>query len=628
MNFGNSLASMLAPAKHGRAKQRMSLEMNDLMKRVRPWTLVAWACVAAVACGGDEETDPNSVARDSALARGEAKDFASPTLSVVTPTTNESYSANAGSIAIAGKAQDNGRVARITWVSNQGNGVATVSTNASGTEATWSASDLALAEGENTITVRAYDAQGNRTSKRLYVSYTARPLTSETPEGTWTDAASEGQAFPVVGTQRVRFGADKAWVERSVNNSGDCSVSFFGSDPMVGARKVCQVLTAAAAVAVPVTTTSGTSTSVATASVSSPTTTSTCATTTSTTSSSSATTGTAPSCTSTASTPTTSTAAIIAPAVQMGPMIDNNTLPKGSPGLARPALETALANNTPTAMADRVGAFRTVCDYSHMNYVDPIVAPGRPGGSHLHAFFGNTMADASSTTESLLANGNSTCRGGTTNRSAYWVPALIDTRDGRAITPTRLTTYYKTGYGGVDPAQVKPFPYGLRMIAGSAGGSTPLSHWGLKYTCSGATTYTAYSNIPVCPAGTMVEMIIVFPQCWNGVDVDSADHKSHMAYPTGKGCPSTHPVPLPEVAYILQYLVNPTDDVRAWRLASDIYETTKPAGYSLHADWWNGWDPAVAKVWTEQCLNKGLDCHGGLLGDGRMLSGTYNEGTR
>ena len=40
---------------------------------------------------------------------------------------------------------------------------------------------------------------------------------------------------------------------------------------------------------------------------------------------------------------------------------------------------------------------------------DPIVFPGQPGASHLHDFFGNTGANASSTFETMLA-GETTCR--------------------------------------------------------------------------------------------------------------------------------------------------------------------------------------------------------------------------
>src|SRR6478752_5197313 len=74
----------------------------------------------------------------------------------------------------------------------------------------------------------------------------------------------------------------------------------------------------------------------------------------------------------------------------------------------------------------RYGTFRIPCAYSHMAYDDPIVFAGSPGASHLHVFFGNTSVDANSTQQSLDAGG-STCRGGTANRSAYWMPAMIDT---------------------------------------------------------------------------------------------------------------------------------------------------------------------------------------------------------
>jgi len=38
-----------------------------------------------------------------------------------------------------------------------------------------------------------------------------------------------------------------------------------------------------------------------------------------------------------------------------------------------------------------------------------------------------------------------------------------------------------------------------------------------------------------------------FPDCWNGKDLDSTDHKSHMAYRSGSKCPPTHPVPVAQV---------------------------------------------------------------------------------
>jgi hypothetical protein len=59
-----------------------------------------------------------------------------------------------------------------------------------------------------------------------------------------------------------------------------------------------------------------------------------------------------------------------------------------------------------------------------------------------------------------------------------------------------------------------------------------------------------------CPGG--IRSNILYPTCWDGVNLDSPDHKSHVAYPvegpasfSGTGiagkCPSTHPVTIPQV---------------------------------------------------------------------------------
>jgi hypothetical protein len=100
---------------------------------------------------------------------------------------------------------------------------------------------------------------------------------------------------------------------------------------------------------------------------------------------------------------------------------------------------------------------------SHMSYDDPIVYPARRAVP-LHTFFGNTLADANSTAESIRTTGNSTCRGGLANRSAYWVPTMIDTKDGTPARPPAIGVYYKNGF--VDGSLVSRFPSGLRMIAG------------------------------------------------------------------------------------------------------------------------------------------------------------------
>ena len=113
------------------------------------------------------------------------------------------------------------------------------------------------------------------------------------------------------------------------------------------------------------------------------------------------------------------------------PAVDTAKIPTGAVGYS----SELLGPTTQQPMYTDIGAFRTVCDFSHMAFDDPIVYPGQPGRSHLHAFFGNTGTDGNSTAESIAGSGNSTCRGGTVNRTAYWAPAIIDTRDGTPVKP-------------------------------------------------------------------------------------------------------------------------------------------------------------------------------------------------
>ena len=53
-----------------------------------------------------------------------------------------------------------------------------------------------------------------------------------------------------------------------------------------------------------------------------------------------------------------------------------------------------------------------------------------------------------------------------------------------------------------------------------------------------------------CTDGLRLE--IMFPSCWNGKDLDSPNHRSHMAYPDqvmSGGCPKGFPVKVPGLFY-------------------------------------------------------------------------------
>lgn len=276
----------------------------------------------------------------------------------------------------------------------------------------------------------------------------------------------------------------------------------------------------------------------------------------------------------------------------------------------------------PSSANEPTGNFRFLCNFSHLAYDDPIVYPGQPGASHLHMFFGNSQTNANSTYASLRASGGSSCAGGTLNRSGYWAPGMFNA-SGQVVIPDYITVYYKgNGPTAADIQQIRPFPEGMKMIAGynmaNPGGPTHYE-WDCENGGYGSQT------IPSCPAGQRVGVRLIFPTCWDGANLDSADHRSHMAYgtygTTGKWhCPTGYPVLLPEYQIGIWY----TNDgnTSAWYLASDrMPGMTHANGSTFHADWFGGWDPATMKTWVTHCIDGLLNCTSGELGDGTALAG-------
>jgi len=326
------------------------------------------------------------------------------------------------------------------------------------------------------------------------------------------------------------------------------------------------------------------------------------------------------------------------------PAVNTALVPKAAVGFSTALVKAAAipkAESFPYA-----GAFRMSCEYSHMSNDDPIVYPGVPNATHHHTFFGNTAANAYSTNETLHNSGNTTCAGGILNRSGYWMPSLINTANGAPAKPSVVVVYYKA-IDDKSGAYIKAPPAGLRMIAGNA---KPLAvadaqggfycqdqtqvmnpaNWGImwqgshiKGTCGGA--------------NQMLRLIVSFPQCWDGKNLDSPDHKSHMAYAcgdecedaTGKvtksanSCPASHPVAIPNITINADFFN--LDASAKYRLASDNYSTAYPGGYSLHADWMNGWDENTIGRVVKNCLNNPKNCGGPNLGDGETLYGVNQD---
>jgi hypothetical protein len=265
-----------------------------------------------------------------------------------------------------------------------------------------------------------------------------------------------------------------------------------------------------------------------------------------------------------------------------------------------------------------VGAFRISCGVSHMNNDDPMVFPNMKNATHHHTFYGNTSVQYNSDLSNLSTVGNSTCWGGIMNRSAYWHPTLIDTKTNAPVLPDGgAIFYYKTGYNGVPLSAITAPPTGLRMLVGNPRATNESQKRSTFYQCM--SNGRRVPSIPNCGVGDTMQMEVEFPQCWDGKNLDSPDHISHMAEARG-GCPASHPVAIPRITLNLRFKVTASNQALGWRLSSDNYAFNgSNAGYSGHADWVNGWDEGFFKGIVRNCLNAGRDGRAHLLCDGRQF---------
>jgi hypothetical protein len=315
---------------------------------------------------------------------------------------------------------------------------------------------------------------------------------------------------------------------------------------------------------------------------------------------------------------------------------------------------TQAAGIPPSMGADPLGAFRFLCWPSHLRYDDPIVNPGKDGGAaHLHQFFGNQTANAFSTYESLRSAGHSSCTGGPLNRSAYWQPAMLDIVTGQVIEPEYVTIYYK----GLPTSN--EIPRGLRMVFGyeHANPTSTTNHkpnWNCRTNnvIQGVTQFNtnltdAIGGPGKCPpsvlkdgvtvstsaAGvkfyggnqpystdTLVDVQLTTHECWDGVNLDSPNHRSHMSKKVGGVCPSTHPVELQWFQLNPTFRVHQGEDPRNWRLASDIqHGLNLTPGSSFHGDWFGAWNDTAKAAWFSGCIQGHLSCASGNLGNGTGL---------
>jgi hypothetical protein len=232
---------------------------------------------------------------------------------------------------------------------------------------------------------------------------------------------------------------------------------------------------------------------------------------------------------------------------------------------------------------------------------DPIIFPSIPS-AHVHAVIGgNAFQRTMGPTGALKAN-STTCDKGL-DHSNYWVPQLYHQRsDGmfEMVKWNGAAVYYQkracdySATARVCDKSVTPlaFPDGFRMVAGDPSrrsqNNSDFTNKAIAIMCIFDGGSKEYNGFPPQKCNTM-RAEVYFPSCWDGKNLDSPNHQSHVSYPAvgdynGGVCPQSHPVALLSIFYEFFFDTSPYTDINRFAFANG-----DPTGFGYHGDFIMGW---------------------------------------
>ncbi|WP_405962544.1 DUF1996 domain-containing protein [Streptomyces sp. NBC_00723] len=281
---------------------------------------------------------------------------------------------------------------------------------------------------------------------------------------------------------------------------------------------------------------------------------------------------------------------------------------------------TTVAPNVPRVRRQAgasTGAFVSRCGVNKQgqhNSDNDIVAPGVSNGAHhVHDYVGNRKVDFTSTNESLSAQGTSCTNG---DQSAYYWPVLRDTtrqgpdadalgggaegNKGAILVPATVSISYQ----GSPTGKVVAMPRFLRIITGDAkaftnGTKNANAHW----SCTGFENKVQLTDkYPICPGGSKVVRSFAFQSCWDGRNVDSADHRSHVAFADADGNCAQGFKAIPRLTMRLTYKAPAAPD-----FAVDGFQGQRHSAITDHNDFINVMNDRLMNQ-AVSCINSGRRC--------------------